>query len=84
MMCFVYWQIMQARYMMDRQIQSAFHVVHTKIQGVLGRVPFLLNLYLKMTGMLWNMVDPQRMQQQMQDGGAGSGIGGLMKKCSIM
>lgn len=83
-LCFVYWQIMHARYMMDYQIQCAFRTVHSKIQSLLSRVPFLLNLYLKMTGYLWNMVDPQRLQQQMQSGGAGSGLGGLMSKCNIM
>lgn len=83
-LCFVYWQIMHARYMMDYQIQGAFRTVHAKIQGVLSRVPFALNLYLKLTGYLWTMVDPQRLQQQMQGGGSGSALGGLMSKCSIM
>lgn len=83
-LCFVYWQIMHARFMMDYQIQAAFRTVHGKIQSVLSMVPFLLNFYLKMTGYLWTMVDPQRLQQQMQDGGAGSGLGSMMKKCTIM
>ena len=83
-LCFVYWQIMHARYMMDYQIQGAFRSVHGKMQSVLSRVPFALNLYLKMTGYLWTMVDPQRLQQQMQSGGGGAGLSGLMSKCSIM
>eukprot|EP01083_Nonionella_stella_P221826 792122_1 len=79
---FIYWQIMHARYMMSRMIQYTFSQIHLKIQSVLARVPFVLNLYLKMAGYLWNMVDPQRLQQQMQNSqGAASGIS---KYCQIM
>ena len=78
---FIYWQIMHARYMMSRMIQGAFTVIHTKIQGILSKIPFLLNLYLKLAGYLWNMVDPQRIQQQYQNQQA---AGGLSKYCVIM
>ena len=87
LLTFIYWQIMHARYMMDYQIRAAFTRIHAKIQSVLSRIPFLLNLYLKLSGYLGQMVDPQRLQEQMQ-GGAGTGAAGmaagLMKKCSIM
>jgi len=79
---FIYWQIMHARYMMSRMIQYAFSVIHQKIQSMLSRIPFLLNGYLKLAAYLSNMVDPQRIQQQMQNPqGAASGIS---KYCQIM
>lgn len=79
---FIYWQIMHARYMMSRMIQFAFSVIHTKIQSILSKIPFLLNLYLKLAGYLWNMVDPQKIQQQYQNQQAAGG--GLSKYCVIM
>lgn len=82
----IYWQIMHARYMMSRMIQYAFTIIHQKIQSVLTKIPFLLNLYLKLADYLWKMVDPQRIQQQMQNqqGAAGGLAGGLSKYCVIM
>ena len=84
-LCFIYWQIMHARYMMSGLIQFAFTKIHRKIQSVLTRVPFLLNLYLKLAGYLENMVDPQRIQEQMSaQSGAGGMMSGLTKYCQIM
>jgi hypothetical protein len=77
---FIYWQIMHARYMMSRMIQYAFTIIHSKIQSILSKIPFLLNLYLKLANFLWNMVDPQKVQQQMQ----GASASGLSKYCIIM
>ena len=82
---FIYWQIMHARYMMSAANQNAFTNVHQKLQQLFARVPFVLNLYMKLAGYLWNMVDPQRIQQQMQQQqGAGGAVGSLLKKCVIM
>merc|ERR1712129_87237 len=92
MLTFIYWQVMHARYMMDAGIRAAFTGIDGKVKGVLGRVPVVggkvLGVYVRMTGWLWTMVDPQRLQEQAQSGaglgGAGGMVSGLMKKCSIM
>lgn len=77
----IYWQVMQMRYLSSATIQYAFRRVHIGIQGYLSKIPFLLNLYLKLANMLSAMVDQKRMQQQMGSSGAAQGIS---KYCTIM
>ena len=83
-----YWQIMHARYMMSPAIKTAFTQVNLKLESIFSRVPAVLNIYRKIANFLYDKVDPVKLQEQMRQqqagGGAGAGMGSMLKKCSIM
>jgi len=64
----MYWQIMHARYMMNRYIKNAFSTVNKQIESILIKVPFLLNIYRKLTSYLANSVNPDKIKQTMEQG----------------
>ncbi len=81
MLSLLYWQILQAKYTLNPNTRSAFSRINAKIESFLTKIPAPLNLWRKLTGMLYSMVDPERMRQQAQAGqeGASSGRG-----CAVM
>ena len=92
-MAMLYWQILAAKYHTNYHTKSAFYQINYKIESVLSRVPAALNVYRKITGYLYSMVDPARLQQQQQaaaggGGGGGAGAGGMLgnlaSRCVIM
>ena len=74
--------------MMDPNIRSGFTTVNAKITSYTVKVPFIHKYYIKLTGLLSDMVDPnklrQKYEQTQQNGGSSSMMGNMMKKCVIM
>ncbi|ETO35427.1 hypothetical protein RFI_01638 [Reticulomyxa filosa] len=65
----LYWQILSTKYMLNPNIRYAFTQINQMIEGNLQRVPPVLNIYRKITGYMYSMVDPQQIAARQAQSG---------------
>jgi len=73
---FLYWQILGTKYAVSPNTRIAFAHVNSMVENNLQRIPAVLNIYRKLTGYLYSMVDPQQLAAR--QGQAGN------RRCVIM